>query len=47
MLMAEHSTAAASGLQWSSNRRKAEKITTSTAKHGKKLQQARQSRLSH
>jgi hypothetical protein len=37
MLMAEHNTAAASGLRWPSNRREAEKITTSTAKHGEKL----------
>jgi hypothetical protein len=35
--MAEHSMAAASGLRWPSNRRKAEEITTSTAKHMKKL----------
>jgi hypothetical protein len=47
MLMAEHSTAAASGLRWPSNRRKAEEITTSTTKHRKKLQQARRSRSSH
>jgi hypothetical protein len=44
--MAEHSTAA-SGLRWPSNRREAEKITTSTAKHREKLQQARWSRSSH
>jgi hypothetical protein len=37
MLMAEHSTTAASGLRWPSNRREAEEITTSTAKHRKNL----------
>jgi hypothetical protein len=47
VLMAEHNTAAASGLRWASNRRGAEEITTSTAEHRKKLQQAHRSRSSH
>jgi hypothetical protein len=45
--MAEHSTAAASGLRWPSNRRRAEEITISIAEHRKKLQQAHRSRSSH
>jgi hypothetical protein len=45
--MAEHSTAAASGLQWPSNRREAVEVTTSTAEHRKKLRQAHRSRSSH
>jgi hypothetical protein len=45
--MAEHSTAAASRLRWPSNQREAEEITTSTAKHRKKLQQGRRSGSSH
>jgi hypothetical protein len=45
--MAEHSTAAASGLRWPSNRCEAEENTTSTTKQRKKLQQAHKSRLSH
>jgi hypothetical protein len=45
--MAEHSTATAAGLRWPSNRREAEEITTSTAEHRRKLQQAHQSRSSH
>jgi hypothetical protein len=45
--MAEHSMAAASGLRWPSNRRGAEEITTNTAEHRKKLQQAHRSRSNH
>jgi hypothetical protein len=45
--MAEHNTAAASGLRWPSNRHGAEEITTSTTEHRKKLQQAHRSRSSH
>jgi hypothetical protein len=45
--MAEHSTAVVSGLQWPSNRREAEEITTSIAEHRRKLQQAHRSRSSH
>jgi hypothetical protein len=45
--MAKHSTAVASGLRWPSNRREAEEITTSTAEHRRKLQEADRSRSSH
>jgi hypothetical protein len=45
--MAEHSTVAAAGLRWLSNRREAEEITTSTAEHRRKLQQAHRSRSRH